>query len=435
MTNKAGAIVGIIIGVIVVVAVLALGIYLLLKKKAKTNVKKTKDFIEFDGNNTELLKVVVVDEKMRKSNNLTVIVPPTHNALIIRNGAIVNLCSEGEFPLTENGVTIRSLKVIFVSKTAKVTVKWGTKLHQRIEYVDPKIGKPVSVGAFGFMDVRASDPRKFYLDLVANFGDVFSTEDLEDRMRTLVVDETIKSLGRVINEKKPSYVDFKSAKYDIQTQVGNYLCDKFSDEFGFGVSNFIIDSLNLLAEQEAEIKQVYAQDSAYEREKVNYERKQEIEERERLSERRRKEAIRDDKDLDDFLYERERDRLRELNEYERKNRHEDEDRAWTREDKERDFEERLHGKHLDTVKDIEISRSEAEKVKNQNSNSSESSSAINAGHHCSVCGSSFKPGAKYCPTCGAVLPREDITSKCPDCGLDIPWGTTFCPSCGHKFSK
>lgn len=405
-----GAIVFILIGVLVIVAALAIGIYLILKKKSKTNgIKVTKDFVEFSGDNTEIFKVVDVGAHIR--NNTVAIVPPTHNALIIRNGAIVNIGSEGEYPLTEKGVKIHSLKVIYVSKTAKVTINWGTKLHQRIEYCDPKVNKPISVGAFGVMDVRIIDPKKFYLDIVANFGQTFSTENLQERIRILVVDNTIRAIGRVINEKKLSYVDFISAKYDIQTQVGNYLSDKFADEFGFVVSNFIIENLNITKEQEEEIKQIYTEDSTYEREKVLYERKQEIEEREKQAERRRKEAIRNDKDLDDFIFERERDRAREQIEYNRKNRQEDEDRAWAREDKAREAEERLQNKHLDTVKDIEISRSEAAKVKAQNEKSD--SSIGNAGHHCSVCGANYKPGARYCPDCGAVLPREDIMSKYP----------------------
>ena len=423
---------GIAIGVVIVVAVLAIVIYFLLKKK--DIVGKKKDFIEFDGNNTELLKVVSLSEKECKGRNLSAIVPPTHDALIIRNGAIVNKCSGGEFPLTENGVTIHSLKVMYVSKTVRVTIKWGTQIHQRINYRDPQIGKIVSVGAFGETDVKVSDPSKFYLNLVASFGDMCSIENLQERIRTLVVDETIKAVGKVINEKKPSYVEFQSAKSDVQIEVGNYLSSKFADEFGFEVSNFIIDSLNLPPEQADEIKQIYAEDSSYERDKVIYDRTEEIKERERQSERRRKEAIRDDKELDDFLYNRERDREREDIEYERKNRHEDQDRIWAREDKERDYKERIQNKHMDTVKDIEISRSEAEKVKNENGNASKSSIG-NAGHHCSVCGASYKPGAKYCPSCGMTLPSEDISSKCPDCGSEVPWGTAFCPRCGHKFGK
>lgn len=427
MMGKIGIIIGIVVGALALITVLTISIYFIIKKKSKTNsIKVTRDFVEFSGDNTEIFKVVDVGSKIR--NNTVAIVPPTHNALIIRNGVIVNVCSEGEYPLTEKGVTIHSLKVIYISKTAKVTINWGTKLYQRIEYRDPKVGKPVSVGAFGIMDVRVSDPKKFYLDLVANFGQVFSLENLQERIRTLVVDDTIKAIDKVINDKKLSYLEFISAKYDVQTQVGNYLSDKFTDEFGFEVSNFIIENLNITKEQEEELKQLYAEDSSFDREKILLERKQTIEELERKAERSRKEAIRDDKDIDDFLYERQRDREREQNEYERKMRHEDEDRAWAREDKARDVEERLQNKHMDTVKDIEICRSEAEKAKAQ-------SVKNNVGHHCSMCGASYEAGAKYCPKCGTVLPREDISTKCSDCGTEIPWGVTFCPNCGRKFGK
>lgn len=427
-----GIIIAILIGVISVVAAIAFGIWVLFKKKSNANgIKVTKDFVEFSGDNTEIFKVVDVGARIR--NNSVAIVPPTHSALIIRNGAIVDICSEGEYPLTEKGVAIHSLKVIYVSKTAKVTINWGTKLHQRIEYCDPKVGKPVSVGAFGVMDVRISDPKKFYLNVVANFGQVFSTVDLQERIRTLVVDNTIQEIGKVLNERKLSYIEFAQAKYGIQAEVGSLLMDKFSDEFGFGVSNFIIENLNLPKEQEDEIKQIYAEDSSYKREKVLFEREQEEREREIQVERRRKEAIRDDKELDDFIYERERDREREQAEYERKNRHEDEERDWKREDKILDANERLQSKLMDTIKDIEISRSEAQKAKAQSEKALPSQG--NAGHHCSICGGQYKPGAKYCPDCGAVLPREDLFTKCKTCGFEAPWGTAYCPQCGQKLGE
>jgi membrane protease subunit (stomatin/prohibitin family) len=423
-----GAIVGIVVGCVVVIALLVVLGLVIMKHK-----KTTQNFIEFDGDNTSLLKVVDVGDKLPPSS--TLIVPPTHAAILIRNGTIVNIYYEGEYPLYEGESklndkvkNIRSLKVIYISITAKITVQWGTKQHQRIEYIDPKIGKPVSVGVFGIMDVRVKNPKKFYLELVANHGQVFSVNDLQERIRTYTVDDTIRAIGKVLNEQKLSYVDFASAKYDIQTNVGKLISDKFADEFGFEVCEFIIENINIPQEQEEEIKQIYAEDSSFDRDKVYFERKQAVEEREHLAERKRKEAERDDLELDDFLYQSKLKREREQQEYDKKNRHEEEDRAWAREDKKLETEERVQNKYFDTYKDVEVSRSQAIKdmeVKN----------IKDLGHHCSVCGGAYKPGAKFCPDCGATLPREDEEIICPTCSMKVPWGTKFCPYCGYKFEK
>ncbi|MDE5618568.1 MAG: zinc-ribbon domain-containing protein, partial [Clostridia bacterium] len=63
------------------------------------------------------------------------------------------------------------------------------------------------------------------------------------------------------------------------------------------------------------------------------------------------------------------------------------------------------------------------------------SALLSDGGHCTVCGADYKPDAKYCPGCGAVIPREDKHHKCPDCNTEISWGTTFCPNCGKKLVK
>ncbi|MDE7454763.1 MAG: SPFH domain-containing protein [Clostridia bacterium] len=422
------AIIGIVVGAVVGLVAIGVALFLLLRKKSASY-----QYVEFKGDNSQLLEVVNVDAKYKA--DATLIVPPTHTAIIIKNGLIADVCNEGEYPLYSKKTTtpqkeVRTLKVLYISKTAKVTIRWGTKPHQRINYVDPKIGKPVSVGAFGVMDVRVCDPRKFYLELVANFGQTYSIEDLQERIRARIVDDTFRTIGKVLNEKKLSYVEFTSAKYDIQEQVSEALSGRFSEDFGFEVRNFIIENINIPEEQREDIKQVYEEDSAYDRNKVILERQQEMDEIKRSAERRRKQAEVEDQDLDDKLYVHKRDRSREEEEYATKKRHEEEERAWAREDKKAEAEERLQNKHMDTVKDIEISRSEAEKAKSAAGVTDKS-----LGHHCSNCGASYKPGAKFCPGCGATLPSEKMTVACPNCKTELPWGTTFCPSCGEKIGK
>ena len=280
------------------------------------------------------------------------------------------------------------------------------------------------------MEVRVCDPRKFYLELVANFGQTYSIEDLQERIRTKAVDDTIRTIGKVLNERKLSYVEFNSSKYEMQEQVGELLSGKFSDEYGFEVKSFIIESINIPDEQKAEIEQIYEEDSSFDRDKVLFARQQEAEELKRAAERRRKQADIEDLDLDDKLYVHNRDRKREEEEYATKKRHDEEDRTWAREDKKSEADERLQNKQMDTVKEIEISRSEAEKAK-----ASAGAGTKDLGHHCSVCGASYKPGAKFCPGCGATLPSEKETVTCPHCNAKLPWGTEYCSSCGGKISK
>lgn len=433
LSLSTGSIAGASIAVLFLIIIIVVTVLLISKKRIIKNSNGLSKTIEFSGDNTKLFENIDAIKKL--SNDSVVIVPPTHYAIIIRNGSIVNVCESGEYPLCDAKTTkkdIRSLKIIYISKTVKVTVRWGTKIHQRIEYIDAILGKPVSIGAFGVMDIRVANPKKFYLELVANFGTEFSTDDLQERIRTLVVDDTLKTIGNVIRDNKISYVDFSSVKYDIQSRVGVLLAEKFTDSFGFTVSDFIIENINLTDEQTSEIKKVYSEDSSFEREKVLLKRNQELEELERQAERHRKEAIKEDSELDDFIYQRERDRQREQIEYERKLRHEDEDRVWGREDKLIDVGERVQNKMYDTYKEVENGRSDAQKTTGSSVNTEYMG---NAGHHCSICGTAYKPDSKYCPGCGAILPKENIKIKCPQCSTELSWGTAYCPKCGHKIEN
>ncbi|MDE7182408.1 MAG: SPFH domain-containing protein [Clostridia bacterium] len=420
-----GGIAAIIIVAVIVIATALVTVLVILKKKKNVNDVGSSDSLNPTINNSQLLERFTI-EKIKP--NMVAIVPPTHSALVIKNGSVTDMCSAGEVKLCDSNVTsVRSLVVLYISKTVKLTLRWGTQQHQRFEYVDPKIGKPVSVGAFGVMDIRVSDPRQFYEELVAG-SQSFSVEELQNRIRTRVVDDVIREISNTLRDKKVSYVDFNASKYEIQSQVQRELSQRFIGYFGFEVCDFIIENINLPEEQEREIKDIYEEDSIFDREALRDKRRQEIEEREYLASRHQKELAYADADLDDKLYKRSLDREREQEEHERKMRHEDEDRAWARESKLIDNEYDLSGKAIDAYKEVGIAYGGAEKVR-------ANESTQNIGHHCSVCGTAYKPDAKFCPSCGSVIPRESIAVKCPSCSAQVPWGTAFCPNCGTKLCK
>jgi hypothetical protein len=48
--------------------------------------------------------------------------------------------------------------------------------------------------------------------------------------------------------------------------------------------------------------------------------------------------------------------------------------------------------------------------------------------NCTKCGSTVKPGGKYCSSCGAPAGVQ----YCPGCGKQLTMDTNFCPNCGKK---
>lgn len=52
-----------------------------------------------------------------------------------------------------------------------------------------------------------------------------------------------------------------------------------------------------------------------------------------------------------------------------------------------------------------------------------------SGAHCAGCGEALPAGARFCPGCGSKVERSRF---CTECGAEISAGAKFCPSCGAK---
>jgi len=66
-------------------------------------------------------------------------------------------------------------------------------------------------------------------------------------------------------------------------------------------------------------------------------------------------------------------------------------------------------------------------------NESKAPAPAESGEKCPKCGHGLKPGAKFCPDCGAKIAPVG-TMPCPKCKADIKIGAKFCPECGAPTS-
>ncbi len=423
------AIACIAVGACIVVVGVAVLLSLLLGKKK---------FIEVTPNADELIQVVDVTEKDTSYGAKTqVIAPSTHTVLIYQNGKKRNVLSGDSCLLYENpikgGKQVR-IKIIYVSKTAKLTIPWGTRLQNRISYLEPKLGRPVSVGAFGVMDVRIGNPETFY----ERFYLTCTKENLQDELRTQTVDRVMRLISRALTDIKPNFYEFSNGgdgvKNSIQNVVNERLSEEFREEFGFELTKFIVENINVSKEDEEAISASWGKDSAH---------KQEMDDIARKKERVYAESDLHNAELDtaiesapkeDILANRERDRLRDDVEYARKLQQEDEDRALLREEKKHQWD--MESKELDSQdRRVESYYGAVKEVGWEGSPQKEPSKkedAKGAGRFCSVCGSSYEPNAQFCPNCGAVIPHKDVQKICPNCNASVQWGTKFCPKCGNK---
>ena len=143
------------------------------------------NFITFAGDNNQLFSKYAVENLNPK---LTLIVPETHNAILIKDGQMLQTLSSGRY-LISQFVDLKteldsSIEVLFMSKTAKLKLLWGTA--SKFLMYDNLLQENYRVGMSGDFEVQIGDPRKCYLYLVGAAQDL-TADGLQERLMSNVV--------------------------------------------------------------------------------------------------------------------------------------------------------------------------------------------------------------------------------------------------------
>lgn len=206
------------------------------------------DLIKFSGTNEKLFTRMVVEKVTPKT---TLIVPETHNAIIMKDGEMLQTLSKGKYKLNELLDVEKDeelvLEIIYVSKTAKLKLLWGTPNKITIE--DPVLGETYKMGMSGDFEVQVSDPRKCFLYLVGA-EDVLTAEGLQDRLMSKVVSTVEDVLVSFIDKNDVTFSSVYLFKQEISNIVVPKLSSIFSSQYGitvysFNIANIIFDDKDL----------------------------------------------------------------------------------------------------------------------------------------------------------------------------------------------
>lgn len=202
------------------------------------------NIIKFVGSNEKLFSRVLVEKIEPK---MALIVPETHNAILIKDGQMLQTLSSGKYAInnfidlkTESDV---SLEILFMSKTAKLKLLWGTA--QKILIFDEKSEQNYRVGFSGDFEVQVGDPRKCYLYLVGVAEDL-TADALQERLHSNVVSVME---AQVVDFVKQNHLPFNQIaiyKSQMSQKVLSALSHKLQSEYGiavfsFNIANIIID--------------------------------------------------------------------------------------------------------------------------------------------------------------------------------------------------
>ena len=459
-----GVLIPVILGALLIVAAVAV-IAVFAAKKSKQrgkdgeegNAGNVDEILRFTGDKTTLFYKKSYLANPKKSFKLLVVVPPTHAAFLITDGTMSQELGQGnhtvvmvEKDFLKSNVLISTLDVIYISKTARVPVAWGTPQDRRVKYIDPKLGFQIDVGCYGTLEVCVADASKFYLRVVAT-DENFSTADFAKHIRTYVVDVISKALMNLIRGDRIdlSYTDFDVNVQYIQQPLLENLKKMISEDYGLDVFNFIIENVNVTEENEK---------------KINDWLKKQRARADEINDYRADRAFNEEKETDEEAAERRRLKFRvetakdkqivtamdrEEDDYQTKKRYREEDRQWDRRNQMLDREERRQDKLLDHNDRQEDRKADLtgkafyyDAVKSAgwpktgtDKQSSQQPPHPPTPYFCSKCGNSYNKQDLYCPFCGNPTPTNNNTVVCPACHKDVSVKNKYCPFCGKEIRK
>ena len=207
--------------------------------------------IKCEGQNDVLFRKMSIDLKSY-SKDSAIFVPDTHNAIIIKDGIALQTLPSGKHKIFQKDPSLfkeeHVYDVIFVSKTAKLNIKWGT--NDRFNMRDPVNGTSILLGASGELEVQISNPRKAYLELIGQ-NISFSADDLKDRLQGRLLAEVQFRIANIMKEKNLSYDRLCEVLLPTSNEIYPHIANMFEKDYGLKVFSFTISRV-LIDEKEVE---------------------------------------------------------------------------------------------------------------------------------------------------------------------------------------
>lgn len=223
--------------------------------------KLTNEFVDIiewvdSTNNTMVYRFPRYQNEIK--NGAKLIVRESQVAILISEGRLADIYNmAGTYELTTQNMPVLSTlkgwkygfnspfkaEVYFISTKNFTNLKWGTKNPVMLR--DPEFG-PVRLRAFGSYTMKIQqDPTKFLLEVVGTDGN-FSTEEISEQLRNIVVSRFVDILG----ESRIPVLDLVANYDELSKFVTERIVDDF-DEYGLKVTKLLVENISLPPEVEA----------------------------------------------------------------------------------------------------------------------------------------------------------------------------------------
>lgn len=207
-------------------------------------------------NDTMVYRFPVANNEIKMGAKLTV--REGQAAIFVNEGQIADVFGPGLYTLTTQNMPVLTMlkswphgfnspfkaEVYFVSTRQFTDLKWGTANPIPLRDADFGI---VRVRAFGSYSIRITDPAKFLREVVGTDG-LFQTDEISGQLRDLVITEFTASLG----ELKVPVLDLAANYRQLSQGIQGTLATHFQ-EYGLGLTRFLIENISVPPEVEAAI--------------------------------------------------------------------------------------------------------------------------------------------------------------------------------------
>ena len=197
------------------------------------------------------------------------IVHESQEAIFFRDGQALDLFGAGRYTLetqqmpileklyklpTDTEGTFHS-EVYFFNLMHQMAIKWGTP--EKINFLEPMTGAPISLGARGMLNFRIANARKLLLKLVGTSGKLSRQDLMEDGdghiknyFRSLIQLVVSTNLANIITSEKLDILQLDQQKMRLSASMLSALQSSF-EEYGLVITEFLI--LGVMLPQKGEL--------------------------------------------------------------------------------------------------------------------------------------------------------------------------------------
>lgn len=205
------------------------------------------DIIKYEGDNTTF----IWKHPCEDFNSMTqLIVHESQEAIFFMNGQALDLFGPGRYTLetqnipkigkflnrTTDGNTPFHCEVYFINKTEQMSIKWGT--DSKVQYIEPKYGFPISIGASGEMSLRVEDSRKLLLKLVGT-ENFLGQQKLMSFFRAFLMSKVKPYIAQAMREQAINIFELDEKLAVFSNAIHNLLIPDFAD-YGISLERFFV---------------------------------------------------------------------------------------------------------------------------------------------------------------------------------------------------